>query len=291
MTTPVRYAVIPLAGYGTRMFPWTKTLPKALLPIVQGNQVKPVLQVVVEEALSAGIERICLVCSPDQVQDIREYFNTTPRPVYREKFPAVCDHIATLGELIDIAIQPAMRGFGDAVLCAKDIVGCRHPVLVMLGDHVYVSHEQDRTCAQQLLAEFDGKISVTSLDICPLEEVPVNGLVVGSQISDHAIRVAGGFEKPTVAFAAANIARAPDGEKFYCFFGMDLLSPAIFEALEALQQVTPPEREIQLRDAMFSLATREGMVGVRIRGRRLDTGMPDEYAEAVRTMHVHCKEK
>eukprot|EP00762_Andalucia_godoyi_P002758 ANDGO_04453.mRNA.1 Putative UTP--glucose-1-phosphate uridylyltransferase len=323
----LRYAVIPIAGFGTRMFPASKAVPKALLPIVHRGFAKPILHVIIEEALSAGVEKICLVCSPSQIEEVKEYFSSEPLDVYQKKFPEQCRQLRDISSRIAFAIQPEMKGFGDAVLCSRDVVGTEHHVLVMLGDHVYTSSDaQGRSCAKQLVDAWTscGKVgSATSLDTCALQDVRVNGIVnvspvptadpdVGARAEADAeagagagadaaftgagvgvFRVDSGVEKPSVEYAKNNLTpcgfQNKDGSTeplFYCYFGMDLLSPLIFEELQSMKD-DPSLRthgELQLRDAMMRVADREQFLGVRVQGKRHDTGMPCEYAQAIAAM-------
>jgi UTP-glucose-1-phosphate uridylyltransferase len=188
-----------------------------------------------------------------------------------------------------------MKGFGDAVLCAKSVVGTKDPILVMLGDHVYTSSAANKVpCAKQLVDAWvahGSSGSATSLDTCDIHHVHVNGLVVceplgGSAHSTNVLRITSGAEKPLAAWVQANLkpsGKGASGEDVYtCYFGMDLLSPLIFEELESMDERT--HGELQLRDAMMRVAARERMLGVQMEGKRHDTGLPYEYAASMAAM-------
>lgn len=178
-----------------------------------------------------------------------------------------------------------MQGFGHAVLCAKDFVG-NEPFLVLLGDHVYTSSDSaSRTCAQQLVDAYNvhGR-SVTSLDTCPEKELHLNGIVTGKREANdqHIYRLDRIAEKPKVDFARQNlrVEGLPD-DRYMCFFGIDLLTPKVFEILQRNYDTgVRTGGELQLRDAMAKLQEEDGMFGVFIQGARLDTGIPHEYAHA-----------
>ncbi|MDE2727480.1 MAG: sugar phosphate nucleotidyltransferase, partial [Gemmatimonadota bacterium] len=152
---PIRKAVIPLAGHGVRMLPATRAVRKALFPIVDvRGRVCPVLQLIIEEAVNAGIEEIGLVIAPEDEALIRAYFSRLPGPLKsvignRADLLTAAESPGALSEKLTFITQDRPRGFGDAVLRAKAWIG-GDPVLVMLGDHLYLSGE-DRCCARQLL--------------------------------------------------------------------------------------------------------------------------------------------
>ena len=179
---PIQKAVIPIAGYGTRLFPATKAVPKALFPIIaQDGIAKPVIQLIVEEALSAGVEEVCIVAQPQQVDPITDYFSGTVADAILEKaeLAAQADRLAEIGQRLHFAIQEKPEGFGHAIYCAKDFAA-GEPVMILLGDHLYIS-ESGVSCAKQLVDVYSqvGQ-SVTSLDLCHESELSLNGIVHGS---------------------------------------------------------------------------------------------------------------
>ena len=177
----IKKAIIPIAGYGTRLFPATKAVPKALFPIIaQDGFAKPIIQLIIEEALTAGIEEVCLVAQPHQVEPIADYFSGVVPAAIREKAALAmqADRLAEIGERLHFAIQAEPQGFGHAIYCAKAFAD-GEPVMILLGDHLYLS-ETDVSCAKQLV-DIYAQIgtSVTSLDICDESELHLNGIVHG----------------------------------------------------------------------------------------------------------------
>lgn len=287
MSFRIQKAVIPIAGYGTRLFPATKAVPKALFPIIaQDGIAKPVIQLIIEEALAAGVEEVCLVAQPQQVEPITTYFSGIVADAIREKaeLAAQADRLEEIGRRLHFAIQAEPKGFGHAIYCAKDFAA-GEPVMVLLGDHLYIS-ESDVSCTKQLVDIYTqvGQ-SVTSLDLCHESELSLNGIVHGSPSIEfpRLFTLAQISEKPTVEFAREHL--RVDGipeEQYLCNFGIDLLNPLLFDILDynyRHQIVT--HGEIQLRDAMSEMIKQEGMYGYRVAGKRYDTGNPEDLLKTV----------
>ena len=282
----IQKAVIPIAGYGTRLFPATKAVPKALFPIIaQDGLAKPIIQLIIEEALTAGVEEVCLVAQPHQVEPITNYFSGNVPDAIREKpeLAVQADRLAEIGERLQFAIQADPQGFGHAIYCAKDFAA-GEPVMILLGDHLYISDTED-SCAKQLVDVYAhvGK-SVTSLDVCDESELSLNGIVQGNATDDNPdlFELARIAEKPTVTYAREHmrveeIWDAAETHKYLCHFGIDLLTPLLFDILDYnYRNKILTHGEIQLRDAMAEVVKQEGMYGYQVAGKRYDTGNPQE---------------
>ena len=287
MSFCIQRAVIPIAGYGTRLFPATKAVPKALFPIIaQDGIAKPIIQLIIEEALTAGVEEVCLVAQPQQVEPIADYFSGTVADAIREKaeLAAQADRLEEIGGRLHFAIQAEPEGFGHAIYCAKDFAA-GEPVMILLGDHLYIS-ESNVSCAKQLADVYTqvGQ-SVTSLDLCHESELSLNGIVHGSPSTESSrlFALAQISEKPTVEFAQEHLrVEGIPEEQYLCNFGIDLLNPLLFDILDynyRHQIVT--HGEIQLRDAMSEMIKQEGMYGYRVAGKRYDTGNPQDLLKTV----------
>ncbi len=293
MSLRIQKAVIPIAGYGTRLFPATKAVPKALFPIIaQDGIAKPIIQLIIEEALTAGVEEVCLVAQPQQVEPIADYFSGTVADAIREKaeLAAQADRLAEIGERLHFAIQAVPEGFGHAIYCAKDFAA-GEPVMILLGDHLYIS-ESDVSCAKQL-ADVYAQVgqSVTSLDFCHESELSLNGIIQGSPSpeSPRIFTLAQISEKPTVEFAQEHlrVAGVPN-QQYLCNFGIDLLNPLLFDILDYnYKHRIVTHGEIQLRDAMSEMIKREGMSGYRVAGKRYDTGNPQDLLKTVNAFGLH----
>jgi UTP--glucose-1-phosphate uridylyltransferase len=283
---PIQKAVIPIAGYGTRLFPATKAVPKALFPIIaQDGLAKPIIQLIIEEALTTGVEEVCLVAQPHQVEPITDYFSGNVPDAIREKqeLAVQADRLTEIGERLQFALQAEPQGFGHAIYCAKDFAA-DEPVMILLGDHLYIP-ESDVSCAKQLVDVYTqvGK-SVTSLDVCDESELSLNGIVQGSPSDDNPdiFKLARIAEKPAVDYAREHmrvegIWDAQETRKYLCHFGIDLLTPLLFDILDYnYRNKILTHGEIQLRDAMAEMVRQEGMYGYRVAGTRYDTGNPQE---------------
>ena len=284
---PIQKAIIPIAGYGTRLFPATKAVPKALFPIIaQDGIAKPVIQLIIEEALSAGVKEVCLVAQPQQVDPIANYFSGTVADAILEKaeLAAQADRLTEIGKRLHFAIQEKPEGFGHAIYCAKNFAA-GEPVMILLGDHLYIS-ASETSCAKQLVDVYSqvGQ-SVTSLDLCHESELSLNGIVHGSLCveSPRLYTLQHISEKPRVEFAQKHLrVEGIPEQQYLCNFGIDLLTPLLFDILDYnYRHRIVTHGEIQLRDAMAEIIKQEGMSGYRVAGQRYDTGNPRELLRAV----------
>lgn len=267
MPQPVRKAVIPAAGYGTRFLPIAKAVPKEMLPLVD----KPVIQYVVEEAVASGITDILMVISRSK-RAIEEHFH----PAFDlESELAAKGREAELADLrrlqsmarIHFIWQPKMGGLGDAILYARDHVG-DEPFAVLLGDTV-VTSETDKPVTRQLadVVEQHGG-SAVALQQVPAEKVSRYGILGGEEIAPGLIRATTFVEKPKPEEAPSNLAVS----------ARYVLSPRIFDHLAK----TPPGKggELQLTDAMASLMREETLHGLRYHGARHDIGNKLDFIKA-----------
>ena len=284
---PIQKAVIPIAGYGTRLFPATKAVPKALFPIIAHDGIaKPVIQLIIEEALSAGVEEVCIVAQPQQVAPITDYFSGTVADAILEKaeLAAQADRLAEIGQRLHFAIQENPEGFGHAIYCAKDFAA-GEPVMILLGDHLYIS-ESETSCPKQLVDVYSQVgLSVTSLDLCHESELSLNGIVHGSPCAEspRLYTLQQISEKPTAEFAQKHLrVEGVPAQQYLCNFGIDLLTPLLFDILDYnYRHRIVTHGEIQLRDAMSEMIKQEGMSGYRVAGQRYDTGNPRELLRTV----------
>lgn len=297
---PIQKAVIPIAGYGTRLFPATKAVPKALFPIIaQDGIAKPVIQLIIEEALSAGVEEVCIVAQPQQVDPITDYFSgSVPNAILdKPELAGQAHRLAEIGQRLHFAIQEKPEGFGHAIYCAKDFAA-GEPVMILLGDHLYIS-ESEITCAKQLVDVYiQVEQSVTSLDLCHESDLFANGIVHGTPFAENEVlpfkserrfALTQISEKPTVEFAQEHLrVEGIPLQQYLCNFGIDLLTPILFDILDYnYKHRIVTHGEIQLRDAMAEMIKQEGMSGYRVKGRRYDTGNPQELLRTVNGFGLH----
>jgi len=284
----IKKAVITAAGKGTRQYPGTQAVQKELFPLVDRDGLsKPTLQIVAEEALNAGIEQIAIVVQAGAERHFRSHFRGL-KPAERSSFTdknwalKQSDLLDRLNRAITYIHQTRQEGYGHAVYCAREWVG-DEPFLLLLGDHVYIS-AASLTCAQQLLKGHEKfSSSVYGIKRTPAELIYLFGTVSGERIPGEsaAYRLEQVVEKPEVGYARRHlrVSGLPE-DVFLTFFGMHVLTPAIFAILE--QQIAVGVRqggEVQLTTAQAELSQREGAVGLEIDGLRLDMGTPLGYLE------------
>jgi len=258
----VTTTVIPAAGFGTRMLPAAKAVPKELLPVLD----RPALQHIVEEAAEAGISRAVLVTSPEK-RAIEEHFGAGSRLRERLKSSGKEALLASIDTLlakvsVHTVHQLEQKGLGHAVLQAQPIVKDQ-PFLCQLGDAVFSG---DVSPARQLIdAARELGTAVIGLEEVPLEKVSRYGIVGGSVVRDGVLELDTLVEKPPVESAPSR----------YAIAARYVLTPAIFDCLE---RTTPGAGgEIQLTDAMKLLLAREPIHGVVLHGRRHDIGNPVDW--------------
>jgi UTP-glucose-1-phosphate uridylyltransferase len=289
----VRKAVIPAAGFGTRLFPASKATKKELFPIIDRDGIaKPAILLIVEEALQTGIEEVVVIVQDNDLEDFRAFFNTQvsienynklPRP-----FQQYAQRILEIGRRVSFVTQKTQEGFGHAVFCARQAVGAE-PFLLMLGDHIYRS-DSGRSCARQLLEAYHKHgLSVVGLRRTPEKEIGNFGAATGVWLDEnHLLNVTEFVEKPTVDYARSNLRVAgPRDDEYLTFFGQYIIKPQIFEYL--LENITNNVRErgeFQLTSAMDRLRQEDGFLGLPIDGSRYDIGLPEHYLEALRTFHA-----
>ena len=280
----VKRCVIPLAGLGTRMYPLTKVVPKALLPVIDVDGfAKPALHLMLLEAAESGIEEICLVVRPGQDEAIAGYLFDRPPPQINERLDLAHleDQRRRLGDIVRFVFQDEPRGFGHAVYCAREFVG-DNPFVVSLGDHLYRSGSK-RRCIAQVVEVFE-RFSISVTGLTPVEEERVRsvGIVSGRFLpgEDRILKLDRLVEKPDPSYARERL-KIEGVEGYLGNFGIDVLTPGIFDVLERMIAETPPDSEIQLRDGMDELIRSEGMLGYIVEGERFDIGTPSEYLKSL----------
>ncbi|MCJ7737974.1 MAG: sugar phosphate nucleotidyltransferase [Anaerolineae bacterium] len=284
----VRKAVIPAAGFGTRLFPATKATKKELFPIIDRDGVaKPVILLIVEEALEAGVDEVIIIVQEDDLEAFRSFFNVQISIENYNKLPMQSQEYARrileIGQHVTFAIQTQQEGFGHAVYSAKEAVG-NEPFLLMLGDHIYRSNG-GMSCAQQLIDVYSRHgISVLGLRRTPESKIANFGTVTGVWTEERdVLNVTEFAEKPTVDYARHNlrVAGLPDDE-YLTVFGQYIINPQIFDYLEEHIQNNVRERgEFQLTSALDRLRKENGFLGVEVSGQRFDIGLPTYYLETL----------
>ncbi|PMB46355.1 UTP--glucose-1-phosphate uridylyltransferase [Fischerella thermalis CCMEE 5330] len=284
----IKKALIPAAGFGTRLFPATKVVKKELFPIIdQDGRVKPVIQLIVEEAISAGIEEIGIIVQPEDKRIFIDLFKYPPKAELFEKLSPEnqkhSKHIVDLGDKIKFLSQKEQAGYGHAVYCAKEWVD-NQPFLLMLGDHIYAS-DIKKSCARQVLEVYaQQNKSVVGLTKIPAEIIHKAGCVTGVwQKHNSILSLTQVYEKPTVEYARQHLRVEGIAEnEFLSIFGLYALTPMIFDFLEENINNNFRERgEFQLTTCLENVRQVEGMVGYMVQGKSFDIGMPDAYLQTL----------
>lgn len=284
----VKKAVIPVAGFGTRLFPATKVVKKELFPIIDGDgRAKPVILAIIEEAISAGITEVGIVVQPD---DKEIFENLLKKPPKKELFTKLSPqnqeysrYLQDLGSKVTLLFQEEQLGYGHAVFCAKDWVQ-NEPFLLMLGDHIYASNSE-KSCVSQVLDVYEQvNQSVVSLTTMSAQMLYKAGCVTGVwQELNSILQVTQLYEKPTIEYAQRHlhVERMPENH-FLCMFGLYLLTPKIFDFLgEHINQNFRERGEFQLTSCLERLRQEEGMAGYVVKGKCFDIGLPDAYRQTM----------
>lgn len=262
----IKKAIIPAAGFGTRLLPATKSIPKEMIPIVD----KPALQYVIEEAVEAGIEDILIITSRHK-KAIEDHFDNLPELENLLEHTNKTDALKELRDISNLANihyirQKEAKGLGHAVGCAKAFVG-NEPFAVILPDDIIYSSV---SCLKQMTRMFD-KYQTSIIGVQTVKENEVNryGIVSGTKIDEKIYKVNGLVEKPSIEKAPSNIA----------IVGRYIITPEIFNILENI----PPGAlgEIQLTDGLLELVKNQEMYAYIFDGKRYDTGNKLGYLEAI----------
>lgn len=291
----VRRAIIPVAGFGTRLYPATRALKKEFFPIpCPDGMVRPVILILLEELVKSGIEEICLVLGSEE--DRQLYADFFERPLSTEHMSKLNkesqeyeNHILDIGKRLHYVYQREKRGFGHAVYQAADFTH-NEPVLLMLGDTLYRS-TSNKPCALQLIEQYERyNRLIVGLYPVPLNTVSHFGIMSGvwENKDCSVLSVSTLYEKPKASYAEEflSVKNNITGAKEYCsVFGQYILTPEVFYQLEADIKKADAEgdhvREIELTSALEEVRQKIGMMGVRLQGERFDMGNPAALTDTI----------
>ena len=290
----VRRAIIPVAGFGTRLYPATRALKKDFFPIpCPDGMVRPVILILLEELVQSGIEEICLVLGSEEER--QQYADFFERPLEEEHLRKLNpeaqeyeNHILDIGKRLHYVYQKEKRGFGHAVYQAAQFAG-NEPVMLLLGDTLYRS-DSNKPCALQMVEEYERYNSLmVSIHPIPLAEVSRYGILHGiwEDKGQNVLNVDVMHEKPKASYAEEFLGvRNKNGEKeYYSVFGQYILTPEVFSQLheDIMQKEIEGDHvtEIELTSALEAVRKRSGMMGVRLQGRMFDMGNPTALVRAI----------
>ncbi|MFA9395291.1 MAG: UTP--glucose-1-phosphate uridylyltransferase GalU [Halodesulfovibrio sp.] len=261
----IRKVVVPVAGWGTRSLPATKNIPKEMLPIYN----KPVVQYIVEEAIKSGLNDVVFVTNREK-KVIEDHFDRNLqlegllKRAGKDELLRVVQDVASMANIISIR-QKEQLGLGHAVLCAKDLIN-EDAFGVMLGDDLIFGMEPGLKQLIQVAAS--EHLPVVGVMEVEADKVDRYGIVAGEEISPGTYRVTDLVEKPAIQDAPSRLA----------IVGRYVLTPDIFPALEKTK--AGAGGEIQLTDALRTVAKERGLLAVKMRGMRFDAGNWAEYLAA-----------
>jgi len=262
----IKKCLFPVAGYGTRFLPATKSMPKEMLPIVN----KPLVQYGVEEAIEAGMTTCAMVTGRGK-RSIADHFDIsyelehqiagTGKEVYLESIRNVLDK-----GIFTMVRQREMKGLGHAIHTGQSLIG-NEPFGVLLSDDLCIN-DGPGVLAQmaQLYNQF--RCSIVAIQEVPEDEVHKYGVIAGESLRDGIYRVDRMVEKPDPEDAPSNLA----------IIGRYILTPDIFQIIE--ETAPGANGEIQLTDALQTQATRGCVMAYKFQGRRFDCGSVPGFVEA-----------
>ena len=274
----IKKCLFPVAGYGTRFLPATKSMPKEMLPIVN----KPLVQYGVEEAIEAGMTTCALVTGRGK-RAIADHFDISYELEHQISGSSKEGYLDSIRDVLDKGVftmvrQREMKGLGHAILTGHHLVG-NEPFGVVLSDDLCLN-EGPGVLAQMAELYRQRRCSIVAIMEVPREETHKYGVIAGEALQDGLYRVEKMVEKPSAQEAPSNLA----------IIGRYILTPDIFDVIRA----TPPgaNGEIQLTDALQSQAERGGVIAYRFQGRRFDCGNVPGFVEATDYVYrnVYLKE-
>lgn len=270
----IRKAVIPAAGFGTRMLPASKSVPKEMLPIYD----KPTLHHIVKEVVDSGITDILIIISKDK-GSIEDYFDVNFELEYElnKKSSEISGEIHELSKMANIYTirQKKKNGLGDAIKYAESFVG-NEPFAILLGDDIIYNTEDELPCIKQMADIYEKEESpVLGVQEVSWEDVDKYGIVNGVKTSDRITEVESLVEKPSREEATTNLA----------ILGRYIVTPDIFPILHE----TKPGKnnEIQLTDALNKLAEKRKMIAYDFIGKRYDVGNKLGFVKATVDFALH----
>lgn len=264
--------LFPAAGYGTRFLPVTKAMPKEMLPILT----KPLIQYGVEEAVEAGMRTMAIITGRGK-RAIEDHFDISYELENQIKGTSKEHLLTEIRALITQCTftytrQVEMKGLGDAILKGGALIG-REPFGVVLADDLCINPGGDGVLKQMIALNEKYRCCVVAIMEVPEDQTYKYGVIEGKEMEDGVYRVTGMVEKPEPDEAPSNLA----------IIGRYILTPDIFDAIK---QTKPGKNgEIQITDALLSLAEKGMVLAYKFEGSRFDCGSVEGYVEA--TNHLY----
>lgn len=262
----IKKCMFPVAGYGTRFLPATKSMPKEMLPVVN----KPLVQYGVEEAIEAGLTEIGFVTGRGK-RAIADHFDISYELEHQIKGTGKEKYLTSIRRVLEEATfsltrQREMKGLGHAILTGETLIG-REAFGVILSDDLCVN-EGEGVMRQMVKLFNQFRCSIVAIQEVPKDQVHKYGIIAGENLRDGLYRVENMVEKPSAETAPSNLA----------IIGRYILTPDIFDILRD----TPPGKngEIQITDALMKQAKDGCVMAYKFKGTRFDCGSVDGFVDA-----------
>ena len=263
----VKKCLFPVAGYGTRFLPATKSMPKEMLPVVN----KPLVQYGVEEAMSAGMTNCAFVTGRGK-RAIADHFDVSYELEHQIAGSSKEPLLDSIRAIIDqgtftMVRQREMLGLGHAILTGEALIGSE-PFGVVLSDDLCINPDGPGVLSQMLDLHEQFRCSVVAVQEVPMDEIHKYGVISGECIQEGLYRVKSMVEKPAAENAPSNLA----------IIGRYILTPDIFDII----RTTKPgaNGEVQITDALQIQAQKGGVIAYKFEGQRFDCGSVPGFVEA-----------
>lgn len=285
----VHKAVIPLAGYGTRIFPATKAMKKGMMPVIDSDgMLKPALFILLEHLVDSGIDEIALIIGEGEQEDYEKMFSPIEEEL-RFKLPEekqrYADKIERFANKITYVVQKEKLGFGHAVWLTRKFSN-DEPVLLLLGDFIYKSNSEAACCTQIINAYMQVGKPLVSITETPLNEVVHYGIIHGKweDTEERIMTVNSMVEKPTDDYANEylGVVNNRKEKKYYKTFGQYVLTKEVYEELDKEIKAGQKQKgEYQLTSALDAMRESIGLCAYLPDGKSYDLGLPEAYRYTV----------
>ncbi len=275
----IKKCLFPVAGYGTRFLPATKSMPKEMLPVVN----KPLVQYGVEEAIEAGMTNCAFVTGRGK-RAIADHFDISYELEHQISGTSKESLLSSIRDVIDQGVftlvrQREMLGLGHAIATGEPLIGSE-PFGVVLSDDLCLNQEGSGVMAQMVELYKQFRCSIVAVQEVPMEHIHKYGVIAGESMKDGLYRVDRMVEKPPAEEAPSNLA----------IIGRYILTPDIFEIIARTEPGA--NGEVQITDALQTQAQTGCVMAYKFEGRRFDCGNVPGFVEATNFVYenVYLKE-
>jgi len=263
----VQKAVITASGRPKMLYPTADAFQRAMIPLVDvDGMTKPIVQIIAEQAIDAGITEIAIVCSEKDKEQYISAFET----LLSVKCEKQSEKLAQMLSMLTYTVQPEPVGYADAVYRAKDFVG-DSPFLLLLSDHLYISNDKEKNCASQIIdLALKEQCSVSAVNPTREHLVQHYGTLTGDYIASlDAFKVIKILEKPSITTSEIELLTPGLRAGFYlCLFGMHVLMPRFFDILKETKETSQ-----YITSALQTLADSGKYFAKNVNGQRYNIGI------------------